>query len=288
MPIGYGFRTSFIVHRKCSAGESSLPEIVAQIIMSKKNIVAIHSHPDDVEFQCAGTLAILARLGHKTHIATMTPGDCGSVSLPPDEIANVRRAEAKAAAELIGAEYHCLEFRDLAIFEDDESRRRVTEFIRKVNPDIILTAPPIDYLCDHEITHRLVRDACFAAPCPNYKTRQWDPAPATAHIAHLYMMDALEGCDRNGLRQSVDFYVDVTDEFGIKKEMLACHISQREWLMKHHGIDEYLIGQETASKKRGEEAGVVFAEGFWQYKGHAYPHDNLLMQLVGDRGRIPR
>lgn len=247
----------------------------------KKTILAIHAHPDDVEFQCAGTLAILAKAGHRIHIATMTPGDCGSATLPADEIAAIRRAEGKAAADLIGAHYDCLEFRDLAILEDDESRRRVTEFLRKVNPDLVITAPPVDYLCDHEITHRLVRDACFAAPIPNYKTRQWEPAHPMKHIPHLYFMDALEGLDRRGNRQPVDFYVDVTTAFTTKRDMLACHASQREWLLKHHGIDEYLIGQEHASKARGQEAGVEHAEGFWQYLGHAYPHDNLLMSLLG-------
>ena len=253
----------------------------------QKTILAIHAHPDDVEFQCAGTLAILAKAGHRIHIATMTPGDCGSATLPADEIAAVRRSEAKAAAELIGAQYNCLEFRDLAIFEDDESRRRVTEYLRRVNPDLVLTAPAVDYLCDHEITHRLVRDACFAAPIPNYKTRQWEPARPMGHIPHLYFTDALEGLDRGGKRQPVDFYADVSTVFTIKRDMLACHASQRDWLLKHHGIDEYLIGQEHASRARGQEIGVEHAEGFWQYRGHAYPQGNLLLSLLGTFGRVP-
>ena len=124
-----------------------------------------------------------------------------------EAIAAIRRAEAKAAGDLIGAEYHCLEFRDLAIFEDDESRRRVVEFLRRSRPDIILTAPPADYLCDHEATHRLVRDACFIAPVPNYVTRQWEPAPRLGRIPHLYFVDALEGAhDREGRPHPVDFY----------------------------------------------------------------------------------
>lgn len=247
---------------------------------SAYTILAIHSHPDDVEFQCAGALALLAQAGHRVHISTMTPGDCGSATLPADEIEAIRKSENLAAAQLIGAEYHCLEFRDLAIFEDDESRRRVTEHLRKINPDIVLTAPPVDYLCDHEITHRLVRDACFAAPIPNYKTRQWEPAPPMAHIPHLYIMDALEGLDRRGMRQAVDFYIDVSSVFSIKRDMLACHASQRDWLLKHHGIDEYLIGQEKASRHRGQECGVDHAEGYWQYRGHAYPESNLLAKLL--------
>ena len=54
----------------------------------------------------------------------------------------IRRREAQESATLMGADYLCLEFRDLAIFNDDESRRRVTEVLRRIRPDLILTAPP--------------------------------------------------------------------------------------------------------------------------------------------------
>ena len=128
-------------------------------------------------------------------IATMTPGDCGSAEHDCETIAEIRRGEARAAAAIIGADYLCLEFRDLAIFNDDDSRRRVTEALRRARPDIILTRSPVDYHCDHEMTSLLVRDACFAASCPNYATRQWDPAPPSPGIPHLYFVDSLEGID---------------------------------------------------------------------------------------------
>ena len=117
------------------------------------------------------------------------------------------------SAGLIGARYLCLEFRDLAIFNDDESRRRVTEALRRVAPAIILTAPPSDYIADHEMTSLLVRDACFAASCPNYTTRQWDPAPPLAKIPHLYFVHPVEGRDRDGRPVPVDFRVDVSRVF---------------------------------------------------------------------------
>ena len=66
-------------------------------------ILAVHAHPDDVEFQCAGTLALLAQAGHQVTIVTMTAGDCGSRELGPEEIARIRRQEAQASAELIAA-----------------------------------------------------------------------------------------------------------------------------------------------------------------------------------------
>lgn len=248
-------------------------------------ILAIHAHPDDVEFQCAGTLALLARGGCSITIATMTPGDCGSVDRDAEAIASIRRAEAKAAASLIGANSICLEFRDLAIFDDDDSRRRVVEAIRRARPDVVLTAPPVDYLCDHEVTSRLVRDACFAATLPNYKTRQWEPALPLGKIPHLYFVDSLEGLDRDGSPRPAGFSVDVSEVADVKRRMLACHASQRDWLRQQHGMDEYLDSQSRWGARRGAEIGVVQAEAFQQYLGHAYPSDNMLIKRVGQDGR---
>lgn len=248
-------------------------------------VLALHAHPDDVEFQCAGTLALLGERGYNLTIATMTPGDCGSAEHDAEAISAIRRQEAQSAAGLIGAAYVCLEFRDLAIFNDDDSRRRVTEALRRARPDIILTAPPADYIADHEMTSLLVRDACFAASCPNYTTRQWEPAAPLEKIPHLYFVDSLEGTDRWGRPVAPDLYVDVSRVFATKRDMLACHASQRNWLLRQHGIDEYLDMQARWGARRGAEAGVAQAEAFRQYRGHPYPQDNLLLHLLDQDGR---
>ncbi len=243
-------------------------------------ILAIHAHPDDVEIQCAGTLLRMKQLGCPITIATMTPGDLGSAELPPDEIAAVRRAEAKRAADLIGADYVCLEFRDLSIVHDDDSRRRVTEAVRKARPHIVMTAPPVDYMADHEITSRLVRDACFNASVPHYATRQWDPAAPTSAIPHLYYVDAIEGVDYYGNPQTPGLIVDISTTIETKLAMLACHASQRDWLRRQHGLDEYLDGTRRWSAARGQQLGVAYGEGFCQHRGHSYPHDDLLAELL--------
>ena len=60
--------------------------------------------------------------------------------------------------------------------------------------------------------------------------------------------------------------------------MLATHESQRNWLMSHNGIDEYIIAMKNFSSKRGKEISVNYAEGFKQHLGHAYPNNNLLKE----------
>ena len=248
---------------------------------SSLHVLAIQAHPDDIEFQCAGTLLRLRKLGCRISAATMTPGDCGSAEHSSELIAAIRREEARKAAVVLNAECSCLEFRDLSIVFDNDSRRRVTEFLRRTAPDIILTAPPVDYMHDHEMTSALIRDACFNASVPNYRTCQWDPAPATKRIPWLYFVDPVEGIDHFGQRLPTDFIVDISAEFPTKLEALSCHASQREWLRRQHGMDEYTEACRRWSEARGREIGVPFGEGFRQYKGHPHPKDNILGELLG-------
>jgi len=239
-------------------------------------ILAIHAHPDDVEILAGGTLALLSARGHQITITTFTAGDCGSQDVGPEEIAAIRREEAANAAAWIGAEYRCLGFQDLAIFHTDRSRRIAVEALRRARPQIVLTASPVDYMCDHEAVSALVRDACFGAPIPNYKS----PSPPLEAIPHLYFMDPLGGRDRDDKLVRPDFIVDVAAEFDRKRSMLAEHASQREWLRAHHGVDEYLLEMERWTRDRGALAGVTHGEGFRQYRGHAYPATPLLQELL--------
>lgn len=245
-------------------------------------VLAIHAHPDDIEFQCAGTLLKLAEVGVELFVTTMTPGDCGSASLEAEEIAGIRREEAARAAKMLGASYTCLEFRDLTIVFDNPSRRSVAEHLRQVSPDVVLTAPPVDYMPDHELTSRLVRDACFNAPIPNYETRAENPAAPLPSIPCLYYMDPIEGMDYFGEPAPVGYVVDVSETFERKLELLACHDSQRAWLLKQHGMDEYLESCRRWSAVRGAEIGVAYAEAFRQHRGHPYPADNQLEMLLSE------
>jgi hypothetical protein len=65
--------------------------------------------------------------------------------------------------------------------------------------------------------------------------------------------------------------------------MLACHASQRDWLLKHHGMDQYVQAMRDWGARRGTRIGAAFAEGYRQHKGHSYPQDNLLGRLLGGR-----
>ena len=247
-------------------------------------ILAVHAHPDDIETLCAATLALLAAKGHHITIVTMTAGDCGSKEMGLEETGRVRRAEAATAAAIIGADYRCVGFGDLCVFNDDASRRRTTEMVRAARPDIVITAAPADYHPDHEATSMLVRDALFASSVPNYET---GPSAALTAIPHLYFMDPIDGRDRSGNPVAPEFAVDVSVHFDKKARMLEAHASQRDWVLKQHGIDHLMASMEQWTAKRGKMFGVAYAEGFRQYTGTPYPRTKLLQELVAGALLLP-
>lgn len=242
--------------------------------------LAILAHPDDVEFLCAGTLARLRNeCGWSIHLATVTAGDCGSAELAPEEIAMIRKAEASAAAKVLGGDYTCLGERDLRVVYHEAVLEKTVRLINRIQPLIVFTHSPDDYHLDHEETSKIVRGATFAAPIPNFLSHH--EHPLLAHIPHLYYCDPLEGFDMMGRAIVPAFRIDITKSIELKASSLACHESQRAWLRKHHGVDNLVENMRTLSGAQGKACGVAYAEGFRQHLGHSYPRNNLLCELLG-------
>jgi LmbE family N-acetylglucosaminyl deacetylase len=238
------------------------------------------AHPDDAEILVGGTLFHLKALGWRLGILTMTAGDCGSNTTPREEIARIRYAEGQAAADFLGAAYACAGLLDIEVFANAPNLRRVVEAMRRFDPDIVITHSPVDYMLDHEEASRLARGAAFAMAMPNYDTRQNPPARVGQATPALYYADAAEGTDASGMRIYPHFYVDISKQISRKREMLARHASQREWLRSYHGVDEYLDMTTKWAADYGRECGFAYAEGLRQYLGHAYPHEPLLQKAL--------
>ena len=198
------------------------------------------------------------------------------------DLGHSARGSAGVGRSSIGAEYVCLEFRDLAIFNDDESRRRVTEALRRIQPEIILTAPPADYIADHEMTSLLVRDACFAAPCPNYTTRQWEPAPPLAEDPAPLLRRSGRG--RRPRRAAGAGRFPRGRLAGVSRPSARCSPvtpASATGCLRQHGIDEYLEMQaKWGARRGGRDRRRVAPRRSASIAGHPYPQDNLLLQTA--------
>ena len=241
-------------------------------------VLAMMAHPDDAEFLCAGTLIRLASEGWEIHIATAAPGDCGTMTETRWAIGGIRTEEAKKAASLIGATYHCLDERDGLVVYDKPSLQKTYDLFRRVAPSLVFTHAPKDYMLDHEMASLLARAASFLYGAPNCSAF---PLKEGSAVPYLYYCDPVEGVDPLGQPVVPTTMVDVGQQLEKKTEMLACHASQREWLLAHHGVDEYTDSMKRHAAARGQEAGVAAAEAFVQHRGHAYPRDDILKTLFG-------
>ena len=243
-----------------------------------KTLLAIFAHPDDAEIVCAGTLLLMKEAGWSIHLATMTPGDKGSTEHTREEISRIRKAEADCSAKLIEGSYTCLGFEDIYLQYNNESINRTTALLRRIRPSIVFTASPNDYMVDHEMASKIVQTACFSAGIKNMEIDEtpFEPVP------YLYYSDPLEGKDKLGNPVTPSIYVDITTVIDNKEKMLACHVSQANWLKTHHQGNEYLLAMRRFGEKRGKEINVKYAEGFRQHLGHGYPQDDFLSCQISE------
>ena len=208
----------------------------------------------------------------------MASGDKGTAEYSREEISRIRKSEAAEAAALLGGTYHCLEFDDIYILYDRETIKKATGLMRRIRPSIVFTASPNDYMVDHEITSRIVQTACFSSGIKNMEVKEktFEPVP------YLFYCDPMEGKDKLGNRVRSSIYSDISGEILIKEKMLSCHASQRNWLLTHHKVDEYILSMKRFAKQRGREISTMYAEGFRQHLGHGYPQKNILKEILGD------
>lgn len=238
--------------------------------MSEKMVaLAVGCHPDDIEFGMAGTLLLLKRAGMETHLCNLANGCHGTAVYNKEDAIRVRALEAQEAAKLAGATWHPSLFDDLGVYYDPPSLAKVTALIRKVQPDIVLTHPRFDYMEDHEYVSRLVCSAAFNRCMPNYVSDP--PVPAYNKQVAIYhsLPHALMDMQRNPVIP--EFVVDVSEVMGAKREMLARHVSQKEWLDATQGMDSYLDSMSEMARVVGTRfGGCAYAEGWCRHSHMGY------------------
>jgi len=227
---------------------------------------AIAAHPDDIEFMMAGTLLLLRDAGYEIHYMNIANGSCGTNQHDVNTIIKMRREEAAQACGRVGAVFHESVVNDLEIFYNKEALARVAAVMREVAPEILLLHSPQDYMEDPMNAYRLAVSAAFARGMPNFPVNPArSPMEQSVSVYH-----ALSHGLKDGFGKPVypDFYVDVTSVIVEKKEMLAAHKSQKEWLDQSQGMDSYIIEMSDLCAALGRLSGQFqYAEG-WRRHGH--------------------
>jgi LmbE family N-acetylglucosaminyl deacetylase len=175
------------------------------------NALAIGAHPDDLEVFCGGTLARYAQSGARVMMCSVTDGRAHPPG-DPDRISALRRAEAQAAADMIGAELFWLGVPDAELVGDLTTLQKFVDLIGRAEPHIIITHASGDYHHDHNLTSRLVTDAVQMAYVQYPATRRSIPV--------AFMASAL------GIEFAPEDYVDISTVWETKLNMVLQHRTQ--------------------------------------------------------------
>jgi len=231
-----------------------------------KRAFAVAAHPDDIEFVMAGTLILLRRAGYEIHSMNLCNGCCGSTEHSAEKTAQIRDAEARAAAAMIGAVFHPPLVNDVELFYDQPTLTRLAAIVRAVAPEILLVHAPSDYMEDHVNACRLAVTAAFVRGMPNYPTNP--PHPPIDQNVTIYHAQPHGNRDPLGGVVRPERFVDVTTVMQAKTAMLGCHRSQQNWLDASQGLSSYVATMHALMAEVGHMSGRFQAAEGWRRHLH--------------------
>ncbi|MBC7235360.1 MAG: PIG-L family deacetylase [Chloroflexi bacterium] len=215
--------------------------------------MVIVAHPDDAEFSMAGTIAAWARRGCRVIYVLCTDGNVGShePGMTRERLAQIRRAEQRAACEVLGV-------RDIVFLGHDdgqleptlELRRELVGVVRRYRPEVVLTTDPTTVLTDgdyiNHADHRAAAQAALDAVAPACQMHLLWPEMGEPHrVQRVYVRSM----------GKANTWIDIGETIDLKIEALKKHVSQvGDW------DPSDMIKQWAA--ETGKEKGMAYAEAF--------------------------
>ncbi len=127
--------------------------------MSKKNILIICAHPDDIEVGMGGTLLKYLEERYSITEVIFSKGEMSHPHLKPAVISKTRKKEANEIATSIGIKrliYFNLPDTQLKEAIDETIKEKLKNIIIKVNPEKIFTVSEKDTHPDHRAVNKAV------------------------------------------------------------------------------------------------------------------------------------
>ena len=237
---------------------------MSQSANKSKKILAIGAHPDDIEFGCGGTMALLHSQGHELYFAVATDGNRGSRQheFEKEILVASRKQEQQAAAKILGAsEVVFLDQEDGNLVPDLQFKEQIVRLVRRIQPDMIYTHDPNWYYKIDSHGHAVVNHndhrACGIAVLDTVYPLARDLQSFPEHAAegllpHITPELYLWNFDQPG------YAFDITDHLQTKIDSIAAHKSQID--------DPKAMAKHLTSihERLGKSANLKMAETFIQ------------------------
>ncbi len=202
------------------------------------NITFLIAHADDETLGAGGLIPILIAKGHSVEIILASDGH---IQARQEGIHNLE--SFKKAIHVLGVhKVHYLHLND-QVFDKYAFAEITTKVMECMNePDIIITH------CDTDLNndHRIMCDVAKIAGRPKTKP------------VSILGMEIANTSRWNGKSMNANFYVDISNTFGIKAKAFECYHNEHRafpYPYSHKGL-------EVLAQFRGMEAGCLYAEAF--------------------------
>ncbi|RMD47930.1 MAG: PIG-L family deacetylase [Candidatus Thermofonsia bacterium] len=187
----------------------------------------IYAHPDDIEFGVAGTAALWAKHGAEVTYIVITDGNVGSHedTMTREELAQLRRTEQTAAANVVGAKCIFLGYHDGLLQPTLELRKELVRHIRTIRPNVVVCGDPTAFFPsdtyinhpDHRAAAQAALEAVFPAAEMNLLYPDLLEEGLTGHkVNYVYV----------SFGDKANYYVDITETIDLKIKALRQHKSQ--------------------------------------------------------------
>lgn len=227
----------------------------------KLDLLAVGSHPDDVELGCSGTLISEIKKGKKAGILDLTQGELGTRGT-----AETRYQEAADASKIMGISVReNLKLRDGFFENNEENQIKVVKILRKYQPEIVIANILEDRHPDHGRGGWLLYDACFLSGLRQIKTmdeegreqEHWRPKMLLHYIQDRFY--------------EPDVILDVSDVWEQRMEAVKAYKTQ---FLPSGSTDpqtyisspEFMEALTARARLLGKRIGVKYAEGFLSRK----------------------
>jgi len=227
----------------------------------KLDILAIGSHPDDVELGCSGTLISEIKKGKKVGIIDLTQGELGTRGT-----IQTRYSEATDAAKIMGITVRVnLKMRDGFFINDEAHQLQLIKVLRTYQPEIVIGNILEDRHPDHGRGGYLIYDACFLSGLQKVLTKGDDGQEQKAwrpKILLQYIQDRF---------QEPDLIFDVSHVWEHRMEAIKAyktqfHNTQSGEPQTYISSPEFMEALTSRARLLGKRIGVKYAEGFLSKK----------------------
>lgn len=183
----------------------------------QKRVLAVGTHPDDIEIGCGGTEALLAQRGFQITHVILTSGEAGSVRVPPWEVGPVREKEALEAAKVLGAaNVEFLRYPDGLTGFTREMKMDIIRIVRRLRPHVLFVHERSESSLGHRVASELVLESVQAGSGPWFQEAGGEP----------WSPELILGYEVWHPLGRYELAVDISATLETKIRALACHRSQ--------------------------------------------------------------